>query len=170
MIIDTTGKTKDIPDKFNYGLFIGKDKIRFKKDKHEFREYKFGDIVKDLIINKVFVKDIVHKVFNYTKIFYFPLVILLTPFILIVFLIVQMVMALYSAVIGLLINIFTKVKISFEGLYNICLYLQVPITIISVLTAMFFIFVPFKVTIISGIYLLAILTSFKSEKIDNLDI
>lgn len=170
IIIDTTGKTIDIPQKYNYGLFIGKDKIRFKKDKHEYREYKYGDFKKDFIINKPFTKEIVHKIFYYFKLLYFPAVLLLTPFVLIIFLIVQLLTALYVSILGLLINIFTKINISFEGLYNISLHLQIPITIISIITAMFFIFIPFKITIISVIYLLAILTSFKSENLGNLDI
>lgn len=170
VIIDTTGKTNDIPKKYNYGLFIGKNKVRFKKNQHESREYNFSDSKNTLIIDKKLSQEVIRKIFHYFKLLYFPCVLFLSPFILIIILIVQLLTALYVSILGLIINIFTKIKVSFAELYNISLYLQIPITIISIITAMFFVFIPFKITIISVIYLLAILQSFKSENLGNLDI
>lgn len=163
IIMDTTGKTKEIPEKYNYGVLITKNKVRLKKEKYEYREYHFKDIKKDLVINKIFAKDIIRKTVKIIKFAYFPIAIFLLPFIVAVFLLVQLITALYISILGLIVNIFTKANLNFTGLYNISLYLLVPVTIISLFTMS----LPFKITIISLIYLSLILYSFKSEETMN---
>lgn len=160
IVLDTTGKTADIPEKYNYGVLITKNKIRMKKEKYKYEEYHFKDIKKDLVIDKAFAKDITRKAIKIIKIAYFPFVLLILPFILGIFLLAQLIIALYISVLGLIVNIFTKVDLDFGGLYNISLYLLVPITIISLFTMS----LPFKITIISLIYLYLILNSFKAEQ------
>lgn len=164
--IDTENPiTDEILNEYESGFFISEDKILVKKNAIETRSYNLKDI-KGFDINKYKILDIAQK-------FIIPIIIVVFIFGVLLIYIGKLLGVLFFSLIGLLINLIIKYKLTYSEILKISIYAIILPTFVDNLISLFSFNIPYFFVIyysISIFYFVRFVLKYEKAEIKEVEL